>query len=156
MRTLCAWCTTELAPADSGDSHRVSHGVCLPCCRRFDLFPTEAIPNLSRVDVDRLPFGVIVLDDQGLVRQYNAAESQLSGQRAGAVIGKPFFDQVAPCANVQQFAGRVATLRAGGRDGRITFDFLFAFDDGEMLVGIVCLFDAASGQTTILVEKQAA
>jgi photoactive yellow protein len=101
--------------------------------------------------VESLPFGVIILDDQGLIRQYNAAESAISGYTATDVIGLDFFVDVAPCANVQGFAGKVAELRATGISGRAEFEFVFVFKNGEMLVEIVCLYDGTSRHTTMLV-----
>jgi photoactive yellow protein len=151
MRTICAWCVAEMRPSTDPTSSLVSHGVCLSCCHRFGLLPSEGIPSLEQSDVESLPFGVIILDDQGLIRQYNAAESAISGFTATDVIGLDFFVDVAPCANVQGFAGKVAELRATGISGRAEFEFVFVFKNGEMLVEIVCLYDGTSGHTTMLV-----
>lgn len=151
MQTICAWCASEIRPTTHTDVSKISHGVCLTCCQRFDLFPTQGIPSLAQSDVNLLPFGVIVLDRQGLILQYNSAESVISGYDSENVIGRDFFAEVAPCANVQEFAGRVAELQANGVDAREAFEFVFMFKNGALLVEIVCLFDRSVEQTTLLV-----
>jgi photoactive yellow protein len=128
----------------------VSHGVCLPCTHRFELLPSEEILDLAQSDVNLLPFGAIVLDRQGTILKYNSAESAISGYDAATVIGQNFFE-VAPCTNVQEFAGRVAKLQANRTDARETFEFVFMFKNGGMMVQIVCLHEGSSQQTTLLV-----
>ena len=152
MRTVCAWCGDEIRAGTDSASETVSHGVCITCCGRFDLLPTEGIPSLARSDVDRLPFGVIVMDEEGMISKYNSAETELSGLKAAAVIGRGFFTDVAPCTNVREFAGRVHALQSQGRNGREAFDFVFSFENGELVVEIVCLWDESSREATLLVH----
>lgn len=61
-------------------------------------------PNLpewldAEVDYDRLSFGVVKMDYDGIVTEYNRAQFDLTGVAAENAIGKHFFTQVAPCTN---------------------------------------------------------
>ncbi len=100
-----------------------------------------------------LPFGVIVLDGQGTILQYNSSESMMSGYDATTVVGRGFFTDVAPCTNVKEFAGRVHELQSRGVDAREPFEFVFTFKSGSMMVEIVCLYESSSMRTTLLVSK---
>lgn len=54
---------------------------------------------------DALPVGVVVLDRAGLVLVFNKHEEQLAGRRRERVIGRSFFEEVAPCMNVRELGG---------------------------------------------------
>ena len=85
----------------------------------------ERIEKLSYEDLDRLPFGAIRLDAQGNILAYNRAESALSGRAKESVLGRNFFTEVAPCTNVQSFAGK---FREGVAAKRLHAVFPFIFD----------------------------
>ena len=48
---------------------------------------------------DALPFGVIELDAELVCQAYNQTESRFSGLSPERVIGRQFFELVAPCMN---------------------------------------------------------
>lgn len=54
--------------------------------------------------LDALPVGVIVLDQGGKVIRYNAQEQALSHRSRESVLGKSFFDEVAPCTRASDLA----------------------------------------------------
>lgn len=56
--------------------------------------------------IDRLPHGAIQLAARGNILKYNAGESRISGLLRENVLGKNFFNQVAPCTDGHQFYGR--------------------------------------------------
>lgn len=61
-------------------------------------------PNLlewldAEADYDCLSFGVIKMDYNGMVTEYNRAQFDLTGVAAENAVGKHFFTQVAPCTN---------------------------------------------------------
>jgi photoactive yellow protein len=58
--------------------------------------------------LDRLDYGVVGMDRDGLVLQYNRAESALAGLSPATVLGQHFFTGVAPCTNNALLAGRFA------------------------------------------------
>ncbi|HYE66236.1 MAG TPA: PAS domain-containing protein, partial [Pyrinomonadaceae bacterium] len=81
-------------------------------------------PQIDFATLDLLPYGIIVLDEHGTVLYYNAREEQIAGRKRENVIGKNFFKEVAPCAQVEEFHGRFQ--EAMRRVGLVT-DFHFHF-----------------------------
>ena len=57
------------------------------------------LADASDDELDRLPFGVIGFDREGVVRRYNAWESRAAGLSVARVVGQPLFTVVAPCMN---------------------------------------------------------
>jgi photoactive yellow protein len=88
----------------------------------------EAIETLTADQLDQLPYGVIGLDQAGLVRVFNKAEAQLSGYGARQVHGKFYFADVAPCMDNGYFKGRIDKARAAGALD-ISFTFVGDFSD---------------------------
>jgi photoactive yellow protein len=82
----------------------------------------EAIATLTPVELDMLPFGVIGLDPDGVVRVYNRTEAQLSGRKWRPTQGQLFFTDIAPCMNNDYFKGRIDKARLAG-----TLDIAFTF-----------------------------
>lgn len=85
----------------------------------------ERIQSLGERELDRLPIGAIRLDKEGKILSYNQTEADLAGRRKEAVLGKNFFTDVAPCTNVQEFAGK---FREGVRKGSLHTVFPYIFD----------------------------
>jgi len=154
-RILCAWCADLIHDGtDTKDAPKeLSHGICIKCCREYDLMDVVALETFGGDDFDRLPFGVIELDEDGIVLSYNKAEAELSGLDAKRVVGRDFFNSVAPCANVNAFAGKYRELISANVTARIQLDFVFVFEDGEIIVDIVILFNKLTRTSLILVKK---
>jgi photoactive yellow protein len=74
-----------------------------------------AVAALPPGALDRLPFGVILVDAAGLVRVYSEAERRLSGSGGRPRVGLDFFAAVAPCMDSPEFRGRIEAARASGR-----------------------------------------
>jgi len=89
------------------------------------LNPPAPIDIMSEEELDKLPFGAIRLDRNGTILSYNRAEANLTGRDPRRVIGRNFFTEVAPCTNVQAFAGR---FREGVERGDMHTIFPFRFD----------------------------
>ena len=85
----------------------------------------ENIDRMSEQELDQLPFGAIRLDREGKILSYNMTESKLTGRDPKRVIGRNFFTDVAPCTNVQAFAGR---FREGIAKGDMHAIFPYRFD----------------------------
>lgn len=95
------------------------------------------LSSMSADELDRLPFGVITLDDRGRIVNYSDTESRLTGLPKAQVIGKYFFEEVAPCARVRDFEGRFRDFASGrSRFGVESFDFVFRFARGAERVAI--------------------
>ncbi|MFD0937965.1 PAS domain-containing protein, partial [Methylobacterium trifolii] len=79
---------------------------------------------LAPADLDRLDAGVIGLDAAGVVLLFSAGASTLCGLSPDAVLGRNYFREVVPSANVPSFFGR---FLAGTRrsDFDETFEFVF-------------------------------
>jgi photoactive yellow protein len=78
---------------------------------KADTFVDERIlnnvGNLTAEQADKLPYGVVKLDDQGnieIYNQYNTDHFADFGNKS--VIGKNYFNEVAPCSNNFIFSGR--------------------------------------------------
>ena len=76
-------------------------------------------------EIDGLSFGAIELDRTGKILQYNAAESDITGRKAQDVIGKNFFDEVAPCTKSPEFYGK---FQEGVAAGKLNVMFEYRFD----------------------------
>ncbi len=92
-------------------------------------FGSDEIENrlakMSDRDVDGLAFGAIKLDKNGNILLYNAAEGQITGRKPEEVIGKNFFDQVAPCTKSPKFFG---AFKKGVERGDLNAMFEYEFD----------------------------
>jgi photoactive yellow protein len=83
------------------------------------------LASMSPDAIDRLAFGAIQLNAAGLVLGYNATESTITGRRKDAVIGRNFFNEIAPCCNKPAFRG---VFDAGVKAGNLNAMFDYTFD----------------------------
>ena len=103
---------------------------------------TGRVDDLSDVELDGLPFGVIGLDPEGVILRYNLYESRLARLDRNQVVGRNFFLEVARCTRTDAFEGRFRDFVAAGgraRDGVSRFerfDFVFDFRFGAQEVSI--------------------
>jgi photoactive yellow protein len=70
------------------------------------------VEDLSQADLDRLSFGVILLDREGTVLFYSETEARLSGYGARP-LGQNFF-AVARCMSGDDFRGRIMRAMEAG------------------------------------------
>lgn len=75
-------------------------------------------------DLDRLGFGVIGFDADGLVRRYNALESKAAGLSPERVLARSLFTMVAPCMNNSLVAQRFAQAAEQGEALDATLDYV--------------------------------
>lgn len=92
-------------------------------------FGTDDISNVMRNMTDRqidgLAFGAIELDATGKILRYNVAEGAITGRKPEEVIGKNFFDEVAPCTKTPAFFGE---FQKGVKAGKLNSMFDYSFD----------------------------
>jgi photoactive yellow protein len=100
----------------------------------------QEMTGMSRRELDRLPIGAIRLDRIGTILQYNAAEAQLASRSREEVLGKNFFTEVAPCTNVQEFAGRFRD-NVGSNRPAVAFPYEFKFPGKSMKVMVLMHFE---------------
>lgn len=129
----------------------VSHGICGACVGDVLELPVTDIYALTAVEADRLPFGVMELSAEGVVRTYNLAEAAMAGLDADEVIGRRFFGDVAPCTRETEVEERFRGLVDGG-GGEADFTFVFRFRTGHRLVRIRMLVDPERDAHLLLVH----
>ena len=91
-------------------------------------FGSDDLENRLATDPSRaelLPFGAIMVNQHGDVLRYNHVESGISGRIAADVVGKNFFNDVAPCAKGQVFYNHFFRAVA---DGHVNTMFDYQFD----------------------------
>ncbi len=108
------------------------------------------VEHLDPEAIDACPFGVILLDRQGRILQYNSYEERLANLRRDDVLGKSFFFEVAPCTRVRAFYGRFLDGVARG-SLNATFGFVFPFSTGTRRVEIT-LFSQDGDSVWVLVR----
>lgn len=85
----------------------------------------NAMAGISDEEVNELMFGAIELDSKGKILNFNQAESELTGRKPEDVIGRNFFDDVAPCTRSNEFSGR---FFEGVKTGQFNATFEYVFD----------------------------
>lgn len=108
---------------------------------------------LSQAQIDALPFGLIGVDADGRIEQYNAFESNLSRLPKERVIGRNFFTDVAPCTAVKDFQGRFEAFVASGAEKAESFDFIFRFSFGQQRVSITFVRSTKSRRVMIVANR---
>lgn len=101
---VCMDCneTYRAGAATSG----ISHGLCVKCFAvRVDAVPADEMSGWLDEQVDALPVGKIVLDRQLCVVGYSREEEELTGLDGTRLMGKRFFEEVAPCMAADEVGG---------------------------------------------------
>ncbi len=83
------------------------------------------LAKMSEKDIDGLSFGAIELDARGNIKRYNSAEGEITGRDPKSVIGKNFFDDVAPCTKSPEFFGK---FQEGVKSDNLNVLFEYRFD----------------------------
>lgn len=83
------------------------------------------LAKMNESQIDGLAFGAIELDAQGNILKYNVKEGDITGRDPKSVIGKNFFNEVAPCTKTDRFFG---AFKAGVKDGNLNSLFEYEFD----------------------------
>lgn len=139
---VCAWCNELTAYSEKPNSH----GICPKCLNNL-----LKLPELSYEELNALPFGIILLSQDGTITFYNSAEENLSHKTADEVIGQNFFTEIAPCTQVKGFQGNFQNF-ISGNDVSKSFSFTFYFSHGKVAVDIV--FVKAHENNVIVTTKK--
>lgn len=117
-------------------------------------FDPRTIDDLSDAELDALSFGVIALDEEGTVLRYNLHESRLARLDRNQVVGRNFFDEVAPCTRVEPFQGRFRAFATRAVVGEVDhFEFVFDFKFGAQTVAIELIRAADAPRWYLLVNR---
>lgn len=101
-------------------------------------FGSNDIDNILQREPHRaesLAFGAILVDRKGIISKYNAAESYIAKRTPEDVIGKSFFDDIAPCAKGKRFHGEFLKFRRSGAVDTL-FDYEFDYKMERVAVKI--------------------
>ena len=86
----------------------------------------EALSTLSEEALDDAPFGIVQVDDDGVVQFYNQYEARLAEVDPEDAVGRNFFTQLAPCSSNRLFHGRFKKgMRKGMLDERFSYTFTY-------------------------------
>ncbi len=110
--------------------------------------------TLTGIDLDSLPFGVIVVDRKGTILEYNAYERSMAGMGNRDVIGLNFFHDLAPCTAIKDFEGRFETFLDSEDTSIEPFQFVFSFARGAQRVAVIFVrLSNQSDRATICVQR---
>jgi photoactive yellow protein len=98
--------------------------------------PFETLEPMSQQDMDQLDFGVIRMDRNARIKAYNKFESDLSGKQVEEVLGKDFFQQVAPCTNNFMVAEKYNTEAA--LDEELDYIFTYLMQPTKVKLRMLC------------------
>jgi photoactive yellow protein len=112
----------------------------------------EELRHASTEELNEAPFGIIQLDDAGVVQFYNRYESNLSGVAPEEAVGTNFFTELAPCSNNPLFLGR---FKEGIKEGKLDeyFTYTFTYKMRPTLVDVRLYRDEA-GNNWIMIQKR--
>ncbi|WP_437574711.1 PAS domain-containing protein [Sorangium sp. So ce887] len=96
----------------------------------------ERLAEMTSQEVDDLPYGFIMLDEEGVVLLYNRYEQRMSRLPSARVVGRSFFQEIAPCTRVEAFLGRFRALaqQPPGATDRFAFRFHFLHGAQDVFV----------------------
>ena len=109
------------------------------------------VAELPSEQLDLQPFGIIRLDRAGTVLSFNTYEENLAKKSRRDVIGRNFFQDIAPCTKVKEFHGRFLDAVAA-RSMNVTFGFVFPFAHGTRHVDISLFYKQADDTVWVIVR----
>ena len=112
----------------------------------------KRLPQMSRQELDELPFGAVKVDDQGQILIYNRGEGEIAGFAPREVEGKNFFTQLAVCTNNDIFFG---SFRKGvaENDLNLLFNYTFTYKIAPLNVRVHLYRDPDTRSNFVLVSK---
>lgn len=113
------------------------------------------IGSLSGAELDELPFGVIGIDGEGVVRSYNQFESQAAGLAPRRVLGHALFTVVAPCMNNFLVAQRFEDAAANAAPLDTTLDYVLTLRMRPVKVKLRLLALPGQALRHVLVQRPA-
>jgi len=118
--------------------------------------PADIVRRLGSLDqatADQCDFGIVEVDDAGLIRLYNRWEQELAGISLQQAQGRNFFVEVAPCTNNRLFLGR---FRQGVQTGALDvgFNYTFTYKIRPTSVSIHMYRHAATQRNYVFVKRR--
>ncbi len=125
----------------------------------MDAFKTEVadilgnLGSISREIADSKDFGIVKVDESGIIQLYNKYESELAGVPVANAEGKNFFTQVAICTNNRLFFGK---FKEGVAKKQLdaTFYYVFTYKMKPTNVVIRLYRDPSDHTNWIFIKKR--
>lgn len=136
---------TQLA---AGTHHGDLHGD----VRELEDEDLQRIARLPEEELDRLPFGLLRVDEEGIVTACNAFEAAAGGVDPVVVVGHPLQD-LAPCLQVKRFLDAWREVRAQPRESRV-LRFHFPHHGASCLVSVRLFYDEEVEQLWLFISKR--
>ena len=118
-------------------------------------FGSTDVDNILQKEPHRaesLAFGAILLDRNARILKYNKAEGLIAGRNPEDVMGRNFFNEVAPCAKGKRFHGEFLKFF---RTGEVNTMLDYEFDYKSMPVRVrIHMKSNTDGQTCWLFIKR--
>lgn len=112
----------------------------------------EELRTCSEKALNEAPFGIVRVDDEGIVQFYNRYEAKLADVAPEDAMGRNFFTQLAPCSSNRLFHGRFKKgVRQGTLDERFTYTFTYKMSPTLVQVR---MYKDQEGNNWILIRKR--
>lgn len=109
-------------------------------------------PQMNSEQLDAFDFGVVRVDDRGVIQSYNRYESSLANIAPSVAIGKNFFTQVAPCTNNRLIYGKFKEGMATGELNALV-PYVFTYRMRPTLVQVRMWRDPATKTNWVMVKR---
>lgn len=113
----------------------------------------DRIGAMSPEELDALPFGVISVDAELRVADYNGYEQSAAGLRPGEVLGKPL-REIAPCTDVREFLGAIEEGMSRRKLDRV-LRYVFPHRSALTLVSVRLYYDADHDRAFVIISRRA-
>jgi photoactive yellow protein len=116
---------------------------------------SELLPRIPDNIQNDLPFGLVKMDTDGNILQYNMAEGEIAGVDPQWAIGKNFFDEVAVCTKTAAFYGRfVEGVKKGFLNTMFDYTFDHRSNNARVRVHMAMMPDHLGKKTVMLLVKR--
>lgn len=143
----CPWCQSFLTEEDESP-----YGICQNCNEQLGQVPHFDLKKYPKEFLDELPYGNIILDQEDVVLRYNATEASYTGYDPTKIIGRNFFQDIAPCTDVEEFRGKLIEMRQSKSNMQYVFRFTFNNPNFKILVSVL-MTSYSNGYTVLSIRK---
>ncbi len=112
----------------------------------------QRVDAMTPEELDALPQGVIQLDLEGKILQYNLYEEKLANMKREQTVGRNFFKEVAPCTDVKQFHG-LFEAGVAARNLHQSFRYHFSFRKNPTDVVVEMHYSATTETVWVFINK---
>ena len=142
MKSVCAWCNTELdnGSANDADDAVVSHGICVSCREYFFSTPSRTLDNF----LNKMDKPVMVINNEGQVALANDKAQTMLGKDLGEISGYKGGD-VMECAYARLPEGCGNTTHCLGCT--IRNNIMLTFETGKSLKRVPALLNRAKADS---------